>query len=84
MSKFSPLNQNLFQKNTPFLQTENYIEIYLPQKKILNLRFIKGMTQVEVSGEIGISHAQVSRLDKVRWTKSKKIYNPNKIKAFRL
>ena len=34
------------------------------EKKILKLRFLKGMTQVEVSGEIGISQAQVSRLEK--------------------
>lgn len=34
------------------------------EKKILNLRFFKGMTQMEVSGEIGISQAQVSRLEK--------------------
>ncbi len=34
------------------------------EKKILNLRFFKGMTQVEVSAEIGISQAQVSRLEK--------------------
>ncbi len=34
------------------------------EKKILNLRFFKGMTQMEVSAEIGISQAQVSRLEK--------------------
>ncbi len=34
------------------------------EKRILNLRFFKGMTQVEVSGRIGISQAQVSRLEK--------------------
>lgn len=34
------------------------------EKKILKLRFFKGMTQMEVSGEIGISQAQVSRLEK--------------------
>lgn len=34
------------------------------EKRILNLRFFKGMTQVEVSAEIGISQAQVSRLEK--------------------
>lgn len=34
------------------------------ERKILNLRFFKGLTQVEVSGEIGISQAQVSRLEK--------------------
>lgn len=42
------------------------------EKKILNLRFIKGMTQVEVSGEIGISQAQVSRLEKGALDKIKK------------
>ena len=33
------------------------------EKRILNLRFFKGMTQIEVSAEIGISQAQVSRLE---------------------
>ncbi len=34
------------------------------EKNILNLRFMRGMTQMEVSNEIGISQAQVSRLEK--------------------
>ena len=34
------------------------------ERKILHLRFFKGLTQMEVSGEIGISQAQVSRLEK--------------------
>ena len=34
------------------------------EKKILNLRFFVGKTQMEVSEEIGISQAQVSRLEK--------------------
>ena len=34
------------------------------EKKILDLRFMKGKTQMEVSEEIGISQAQVSRLEK--------------------
>ena len=34
------------------------------EKRILNLRFLKGKTQVEVAKEIGISQAQVSRLEK--------------------
>lgn len=34
------------------------------EKKILNLRFYKGKTQVEIAEEIGISQAQVSRLEK--------------------
>ena len=34
------------------------------EKKILNLRFFQGKTQMEVAKEIGISQAQVSRLEK--------------------
>ena len=34
------------------------------EKKILALRFLKGKTQMEVSEEIGISQAQVSRIEK--------------------
>lgn len=34
------------------------------EKKILSLRFFVGKTQMEVAGEIGISQAQVSRLEK--------------------
>ena len=34
------------------------------ERKILSMRFIDGNTQTEVAGEIGISQAQVSRLEK--------------------
>ena len=34
------------------------------EKKILTLRFFRGKTQMEVSAEVGISQAQVSRLEK--------------------
>lgn len=34
------------------------------EKKILNLRFFEGKTQMEVSSSLGISQAQVSRLEK--------------------
>ncbi|MBO8434133.1 MAG: sigma-70 family RNA polymerase sigma factor, partial [Tyzzerella sp.] len=34
------------------------------EKKILSLRFFEGKTQTEVSEEVGISQAQVSRLEK--------------------
>lgn len=34
------------------------------EKNILYLRFLKGKTQIEVANEIGISQAQVSRLEK--------------------
>lgn len=42
------------------------------EKRILNLRFFKGKTQVEVASEIGISQAQVSRLEKSSLDKIKK------------
>ena len=34
------------------------------EKRILTLRFMRGMTQMEVAKEVGISQAQVSRLEK--------------------
>ena len=34
------------------------------EKKILRLRFFDGKTQMEVAGRLGISQAQVSRLEK--------------------
>ena len=34
------------------------------EKRILALRFYSGKTQMEVAGEVGISQAQVSRLEK--------------------
>ena len=42
------------------------------EKNILTLRFIQGKTQVEVANEIGISQAQVSRLEKSTLNKVKK------------
>ena len=41
------------------------------EKRILSLRFFTGKTQMEVAQEIGISQAQVSRLERVRWSASK-------------
>ena len=41
------------------------------EKKIMELRYLKGKTQMEVAKEIGISQAQVSRLEKAaRWGSS--------------
>jgi RNA polymerase sporulation-specific sigma factor len=34
------------------------------EREILNLRYFVGKTQIEVSNEVGISQAQVSRLEK--------------------
>lgn len=45
------------------------------EKKILSLRFFQGKTQVEVADEIGISQAQVSRLEKGALNKIKSNIN---------
>lgn len=45
------------------------------EKKILNLRFFCGKTQTEVANEIGISQAQVSRLEKYALSKIKNHIN---------
>ena len=42
------------------------------EQKILNLRFFQGRTQMEVASEIGISQAQVSRLEKTALTHMRK------------
>jgi len=42
------------------------------EKHILNLRFFQGKTQMEVAEEIGISQAQVSRLEKSALSNMKK------------
>ena len=42
------------------------------EKVILNLRFFNGRTQMEVAQEIGISQAQVSRLEKTALKHMKK------------
>ena len=42
------------------------------ERNILYLRFLKGKTQVEVAEEIGISQAQVSRIEKSAITRIKK------------
>ena len=39
-------------------------ELSTREKQILNLRFMQGKTQMEVAQEVGISQAQVSRLEK--------------------
>ena len=42
------------------------------EKKIIQLRFYGGKTQMEIAGEIGISQAQVSRLEKAALEKIRK------------
>ena len=44
------------------------------EKMIINKRFFEGRTQMEVADEIGISQAQVSRLEKSAINHIKRIY----------
>ena len=45
------------------------------EKMIIDKRFFEGRTQMEVAEEIGISQAQVSRLEKSAITHIKRLYN---------
>ena len=45
------------------------------EKTIISKRFFDGRTQMEVAEEIGISQAQVSRLEKSAIDRIKKLYN---------
>ena len=45
------------------------------EKQILNDRFIIGKTQMELAEELGISQAQISRLEKGSIAKIKRIIN---------
>ena len=42
------------------------------EKKIISMRFFSGKTQMEIADEIGISQAQVSRLEKTALERIKK------------
>ena len=48
------------------------------EQKILRLRFFEGRTQMEAAGEIGISQAQVSRLEKNALQHMRKYVDENK------
>ena len=45
------------------------------ERNIINKRFFEGRTQMEVAEEIGISQAQVSRLEKSAIDHIKRLYN---------
>lgn len=68
-------------KNTDELWTEK-LTILQAMKKLSNKerdiiirRFFDGRTQMEVANEIGISQAQVSRLEKSAISHIKRLYN---------
>ena len=65
------------EKNTDELWTENVAlrealnKLSDREKKIIELRYYQGKTQTEISLEVGISQAQVSRLEKTALTQIK-------------
>lgn len=80
-------NENIFlldqvkdRKNTDELWAENITiaeamkRLNEKEKLIINKRFFEGRTQMEVADEIGISQAQVSRLEKSAINHIRRIY----------
>ena len=67
-------------KNTDELWAENITileamkKLNDKEKMIVNKRFFDGRTQMEVAEEIGISQAQVSRLDKSAIERIKRVW----------
>jgi RNA polymerase sporulation-specific sigma factor len=74
------LDQVKDKKNTDELWAENITiaeamkKLNDKEKLIINKRFFEGRTQMEVANEIGISQAQVSRLEKSAINHIKRIY----------
>ncbi|NLN55956.1 MAG: RNA polymerase sporulation sigma factor SigG [Clostridiales bacterium] len=64
MDQISDKNNNDENWITNIAITEAIKKLTEREKRILTLRFYRGKTQTEVSAEIGISQAQVSRLEK--------------------
>ncbi len=50
--------------DTELLLEEGILTLKAKEKEIVNMRFYQGKTQMEVAEEIGISQAQVSRIEK--------------------
>ena len=67
-------------KNTDELWAENITvaeamkKLNDKEKSIINKRFFEGRTQLEVAEEIGISQAQVSRIEKNAIDRIKRLY----------
>ena len=67
--KIKTIDENWFEKIS---LKEAMKKLNSREKLILNLRFFKGRTQMEVADEIGISQAQVSRIEKTALKHMKK------------
>ena len=55
--------------------SETLNKLKAKEREIINKRFFEGRTQIEVAEEIGISQAQVSRLEKNAISHIRRIYN---------
>lgn len=55
-------NENYWSDNVTLKDALNHLNER--EKKVIMMRYFEGKTQIEVSGEVGISQAQVSRLEK--------------------
>lgn len=75
------LDQVSDSKNTDEVWTENLAlsqalkKLNQKEKEIVSKRFFQGKTQMEVADEIGISQAQVSRIEKSAIKHIKRLYN---------
>ena len=58
----------------PYVGTEHLVLAILKEKNIISKRFFEGRTQIEIAAEIGISQAQVSRLEKNAISHIKRLY----------
>ena len=68
-------NKNTDEKWTEDLSiAESMKKLNEREKDIINRRFFEGRTQMEVAEEIGISQAQVSRIEKSAISRIKKNY----------
>ena len=67
-------------KNTDELWAENMTirqamkKLNSKEKEIIDRRFFEGKTQMEVANELGISQAQVSRIEKNAINRIKRLY----------
>ena len=70
--KDSKNNDEFWTENMTIMQAMS--KLTDKEKNIINKRFFEGRTQMEVASEIGISQAQVSRLEKSAISHLKKTY----------
>ena len=72
---YSKKEEQLQQRLEKLKALERELKEKEKERNIINKRFFEGRTQMEVAEEIGISQAQVSRLEKNAIEHIKKLYN---------